>query len=56
MRKVRVVGAGYDQVWEFLKRASAIWQRSGAAHRTKMAGLGLTEVEAAYVGKLSSRG
>ena len=50
MRKVRVVGAGMTRFGKFLKRGLRDLAEEAVQHTVQDAGLGLTEVEAAYVG------
>src|SRR5258708_12256435 len=50
MRKVRVVGAGMTRFGKFLKGGLRDLAEEGGEHTVQDAGLGLTEVEAAYVG------
>src|SRR5260370_3891984 len=50
MRKVRVVGAGMTRFGKFLKRGLRDRAEEAVQHTVQDAGLGLTEVEAAYVG------
>src|SRR6266481_8379680 len=50
MRKVRVVGAGMTRFGKFLNRGLRDLAEEAVQHTVQDAGLGLTEVEAAYVG------